>query len=897
MNTKTHYKMYKKGKSWVIAGIASGAMIMSIGGVTAQANDQAISAKVEVTAKAESTASSVEMTADTIAEVPEVTPVDVAATPVSRPEMETSSEAGADNETPATETPAPETPATETPATETPATETPATETPATETPATETPATETPATETPATETPATEAPATETPVTETPVTETPATETPATETPGTETPVTEASVVEAPTPNSDLETVPETRPAEIVTTPVAVTNQTSASHTLEAVQLVQAEVAKPTTTKLSHTKEATTIDQWMPNKTLQKLVLIHLQKLTGVDKTWDSVDDITQDDLQLLKDLFALGHDGYDTYIDGKTEFSLEGLQYATNLEVIMMGASLNYKPGAVYGDIVDVTPLANLQHLTTVDLQNNRIKDVTPLANLQNLTSLQLAYNHIRDFSPLKGKAPADFNYTGQFIMLEPAMISDKDRKGHLQIQCIDVEGNVVTLTAGAALAEPVFYTDEEGHTYHIYYTGGYPTPDGNGGINYTNIQDQKPGATEFPGATNVAVLDDYYYLTGTYKPQAGVVDFAVVQPYVISQEAANVTVHFQDEDGNELADDVELSGGLVGESYTTTPKPIKGYTLLTTPSNATGKYSETKTDVVYVYTQDEDVAASQTTVTVHHQTADGKPVAADQVQTGKPGDAYTTQPVTPTGYKLVTTPANANGTFGETNITVTYIYQLVEAGNGGDGGSTGGGDNGSGNTGGDNSGSGGNTGDNNGSGNAGGGNNGSGNTGGDNNGSGNAGDGDSGSGNTGGDNNGSGNAGDGDSGSGNTGGDSNGSGNAGSNGNDSSGHNTGQGNVTGGTGAIVTGENSGQSLTTVQSTSDAKPQSLPLSTGENMTSTRPTTEDNRADKETNVDASGVSAMALPQTSEKQSSSLWGIALLLGTFSLLGIKRKKK
>jgi hypothetical protein len=73
-------------------------------------------------------------------------------------------------------------------------------------------------------------------------------------------------------------------------------------------------------------------TIDQWMPNKTLQTWVLRALNTpgdrvsdYTGT-KVWNSVDDITKDDMLILNQL-SNQHFG-TTYIDGKTEFSLEGL-----------------------------------------------------------------------------------------------------------------------------------------------------------------------------------------------------------------------------------------------------------------------------------------------------------------------------------------------------------------------------------------------------------------------------------------------------------------------------------------------------------------------------------------------------------------------------------------
>jgi len=454
---------------------------------------------------------------------------------------------------------------------------------------------------------------------------------------------------------------------------------------------------------------KDTTTIDQWMPNKILQELVLKHLHKLDNAGKSWNSVADITPDDMLLLKRFEATGEDKIDTYIDGKTEFSLEGLQYATNLETLEMGATLNLEPGAFFGDIVDISVLRNLKRLKVVNLSHNRIEDVTPLAELENVTDMQLVYNHIRDFSPLKGKNYESFGSKGQFVMLAPIMVSDKDRTGHLKVQCLDRNGQVVPLKAGKLIAEPVFFSEAGRFTYRVYHTGGNPVPDGEGGINYSYIQDQKPGADSLPEFANmdvtIDVQKDYYYLTGKSEPTADISDFHVVQPYTLATTAAKVTVHFQDESGKTIAEDEILSEKLIGEDYTTVAKAIDGYNLLKTPANATGKYGEKPTDVIYVYTKKSDPVKpplvtpptepiNQTTVTVHHQTADGKLVAANQVLAGKPGEAYTTQPVSLDGYKLVVTPANANGKFGDSDTTVTYMYEAVSSeSNGDDGEATG------------------------------------------------------------------------------------------------------------------------------------------------------------------------------------------------------------
>jgi len=114
--------------------------------------------------------------------------------------------------------------------------------------------------------------------------------------------------------------DTVPETAVPISETAKPKTHKQTGATTELKAVKLVKAEVAKPATVKLAHQQRATAISEWMPNTTLQQAVLKSL-KSQNPGQSWSNVDDITQDDMALLKSLSIMS--GAGTYIDGKTEF----------------------------------------------------------------------------------------------------------------------------------------------------------------------------------------------------------------------------------------------------------------------------------------------------------------------------------------------------------------------------------------------------------------------------------------------------------------------------------------------------------------------------------------------------------------------------------------------
>lgn len=69
-----------------------------------------------------------------------------------------------------------------------------------------------------------------------------------------------------------------------------------------------------------------------------------------------------------------------------------------------------------------------------------------------------------------------------------------------------------------------------------------------------------------------------------------------------------ESGSIQIEYVDEDGNQLADS-EIQTGLVGSSYVTTAKPISGYTLKTTPDNASGLYVKGIIKVTYIYEKSE------------------------------------------------------------------------------------------------------------------------------------------------------------------------------------------------------------------------------------------------------------------------------------------------
>lgn len=438
--------------------------------------------------------------------------------------------------------------------------------------------------------------------------------------------------------------------------------------------------------------------IDTWMPNKLLQADVLEVFQgsysyqnpAVAASGKTWTTAADITQQDMLLLNYLFFK-----NTYIDGKQSFSLKGLEYATNLTHLTISDELNYAPYMIRGDVTDLTPLKGLTKLTDLEVLGQRVTDITPVAGLKNVTSLSIGYNSIADFSSLNA---AQYSYLGVMSQLVVNKVVYIPKTGeYVFVSPIKpAQGMTITLDP-IKEASGIFITSpaKPNPLIRVFKNGATGAVMADGKITYTGIKDQiMPGQGDNPWSSTYPnqVQEDYtYFLNATITYTIGNKTDTLVQmatPYIKADMAANVTVKYVDESGKQVADSDTLTG-FIGEDYTAVAKTIDNFELTKTPANATGVFSDTAQTVTFVYKKVGGTVTptpSQTvTMTVHYETSDGTKVAPDVVLKGQVGDSYMSSPVTVDGYELVTTPTNANGTFGNVDGTITYIYTKV----GGDG----------------------------------------------------------------------------------------------------------------------------------------------------------------------------------------------------------------
>ena len=100
---------------------------------------------------------------------------------------------------------------------------------------------------------------------------------------------------------------------------------------------------------------------------------------------------------------------------------------------------------------------------------------------------------------------------------------------------------------------------------------------------------------------------------------------------------------VLVHYQDEQGRTIAPDEVLNGN-IGDGYVSAAKEIAGYTLKTRPKNATGFFSDTIHNVIYVYSKIPSKAEGQTDDKDNGNKSNGNKVNSATPSHSSPYDAH-------------------------------------------------------------------------------------------------------------------------------------------------------------------------------------------------------------------------------------------------------------
>lgn len=178
----------------------------------------------------------------------------------------------------------------------------------------------------------------------------------------------------------------------------------------------------------------------------------------------------------------------------------------------------------------------------------------------------------------------------------------------------------------------------------------------------------------------GYTFKQATQDGQPLTLTDGQLAGTLTADTTINLIYTADTKTATVHYVYADGSEAAPSQTVSGKYGDTIVFPTSPAIEGYTASKLPTSVFGDNVAANTFTI-TYTKDAvtpPTPTQQVTVTVHYQDSDGKAVASDFVFTKQVGDRYTTSPADVKNYRLQAIPANASGVVGDQNIVVTYVY---------------------------------------------------------------------------------------------------------------------------------------------------------------------------------------------------------------------------
>ena len=184
---------------------------------------------------------------------------------------------------------------------------------------------------------------------------------------------------------------------------------------------------------------------------------------------------------------------------------------------------------------------------------------------------------------------------------------------------------------------------------------------------------------------PYTTNPETYSDFEIATVPSNATGTFVSGSQSVTYLYKRkQSGGVTVNYLDNHGNRIETPDNITGTEnVGLPYTTTPKNIPNYTLITVPNNANGTFTVSPITVNYIYKR-QDAG----NVVIEHVDEDGNvPLDTPEVLDGseRMGESYTSSSKSFDNYDLVSVPSNANGTFISGTQTVTYVYRRKDAGN--------------------------------------------------------------------------------------------------------------------------------------------------------------------------------------------------------------------
>lgn len=352
--------------------------------------------------------------------------------------------------------------------------------------------------------------------------------------------------------------------------------------------------------------------IDEWMPDSALQ--YFIWQNNFAKAYATFaDFRNNFTKAELATVTNISSnqpmQSNNGSATqyFLAMMSMATLEGLQNATNLQTLYLYPNLevsaNTFPSPLQsGNLWDIRALSNLQKLQDVSLTLFSVTDISALANKDQLTNVDLAYNQVSDISPLatdKNLNIANASLTNQHILLQPITVSTKLGAG----QSTTADETLAYVTPSfivkdlAASNLPVRGFDNAGGSL---YPSLYPSSADAGNINdntlsWYNLQVSNNGK--------------YGSLSTTWSDPNSTFAGYIIQPYELAENVSDLNVNIQllQADGQQLTlAPSTLISGEVGSKVNVqdnetimtflNQQPAKGYTFSGLILDGTGLYSD-------------------------------------------------------------------------------------------------------------------------------------------------------------------------------------------------------------------------------------------------------------------------------------------------------------
>lgn len=133
--------------------------------------------------------------------------------------------------------------------------------------------------------------------------------------------------------------------------------------------------------------------------------------------------------------------------------------------------------------------------------------------------------------------------------------------------------------------------------------------------------------------------------------------------------------NVIVHYQTDEGEQLAEDSILTGNVENDYYADV-KSFENYTLKSVNGNIHGKFTEMDQEVTFIYTKNQPETGF---LVVDYLDEDGKPLASNDFFSGKVDEDYQTHSKEIPGYVVKEVVGNEFGKYSNEISRVSYIYE--------------------------------------------------------------------------------------------------------------------------------------------------------------------------------------------------------------------------